>query len=419
MQRRQFLKNTSLLGMAPVIPSRALPNNSNADTWLPAEDGTRKYWIDFMVKLADPPLTALAADRLREKMPVETKDPNEVKQRAGYTHLEAFGRLLCGMAPWLRPEGVSEQEKPLQQKYFRLALQGLEHAVNPTAHDYMNWGEEGGQPLVDASFLALALIRCPALWQQLNPDSQRQLITALKKTRRIKPGPSNWLLFSAMIETFFMTVDEEYDSLRLDYAIRQHEQWYKGDGMYGDGAEFHWDYYNSFVIQPYLHDILEIVAVKEPSFVAFTKPVLARNARYAVIQERLIAPDGSYPPIGRSITYRTGAFHHLANMAWKKALPAQLSPAQVRCALTAVMKKVLSAKDMFSKEGWLKIGLFGHQPSLGENYISTGSLYLCSAVLLPLGLPASDPFWKDADEDWTAKKIWMGVDMPADHAAGV
>lgn len=32
-------------------------------------------------------------------------------------------------------------------------------------------------------------------------------------------------------------------------------------------------------------------------------------------------------------------------------------------------------------------------PHLGESYISTGSLYLASTVLLPLGLPPADPFW--------------------------
>lgn len=415
MQRRHFLKSTGILGVMPVLNANA---TAVADTWSPLEDNTRKYWIDYMVKLADPVLTALAADQLKQKMPVETKNPDQVKQRASFTHLEAFGRLLSGMAPWLQLEELDAAEKALQQKYLQLALKGMEHAVNPASHDYMNWGEEGGQPLVDASFLAFALLRCPKLWQQLNSTTQQQLIAAFRKTRRIKPGPNNWLLFSAMIETFFMTINEEYDILRLDYAIRQHEQWYKGDGMYGDGAEFHWDYYNSFVIQPYLHDILEVLAVKDKSFEPFRKSVLARNARYAVIQERLIGTDGSYPPIGRSITYRTGAFHHLANMAWKKALPEQLSPAQVRCALTAVTRKVLSAKDMFNKDGWLQVGLYGHQPSLGENYISTGSLYLSSVILLPLGLPASDQFWKNADEEWTAKKIWKGVDMPADHAGG-
>jgi len=250
----------------------------------------------------------------------------------------------------------------------------------------------------------------------LDTKVQRNVIACLLKTRKIKPPENNWLLFAAMIEAFFISINEPFEMTRIDYAIKQHQLWYKGDGMYGDGAEFHWDYYNSFVIHPYLYDILKIVAANDNSFEPIRKQVLGRNLRYAEIQERLIAADGSYPVIGRSITYRTGAFHHLANMACQQQLPKELHPAQVRCALSAVIKKITDCKDMFEDDGWLRIGLYGHQPSLAETYISTGSLYLCSAILLPLGLPGSDPFWSNADEDWTAKKLAKGDNLLADHA---
>ena len=41
-------------------------------------------------------------------------------------------------------------------------------------------------------------------------------------------------------------------------------------------------------------------------------------------------------------------------------------------------------------EGWLRVGLGGHQPGIAEAYISTGSLYLCTAAFLPLGLSARE-----------------------------
>ncbi|MCB0106668.1 MAG: DUF2264 domain-containing protein, partial [Caldilineaceae bacterium] len=61
-------------------------------------------------------------------------------------------------------------------------------------------------------------------------------------------------------------------------------------------------------------------------------------------------------------------------------------------------------------------GFCGHQPDIGERYISTGSLYLCVAGLLPLGLPPTDEFWAGEAAPWTAQKIWSGVDVPCDHA---
>src|SRR3954447_1847804 len=144
--------------------------------------------------------------------------------------------------------------------------------------------------------------------------------------------------------------------------------------------------------------------------------ISARATRYAVIQERNIAPDGSFPALGRSITYRCGAFHALADAALRHLLPATLPPEQVRCALGAVISRTLGAAGAFDDSGWLLIGLAGHQPSLGETYISTGSLYLSLAAFLPLGLPAQDRFWSAPAAPWTSVKVWSGVDIPADHA---
>jgi hypothetical protein len=139
-------------------------------------------------------------------------------------------------------------------------------------------------------------------------------------------------------------------------------------------------------------------------------------ARYAEIQERSINTDGSFPVYGRSIVYRGGAFHHLANMALQRQLPTSLSPEQIRCALTAVIQKTLDASNTFTEKGWLNIGLYGLQPNLADFYINTGSLYLCSTIFLPLGLPSDDPFWTNNNADWTSKKIWEGKDTKGDHS---
>jgi hypothetical protein len=69
--------------------------------------------------------------------------------------------------------------------------------------DYMLWS--GYQPLVDASFFALALIRSPWLWENL-----------------------------------------------IEYGIREFSQhWYVGDGMFLDGMHITLDYYNSFAVKRY------------------------------------------------------------------------------------------------------------------------------------------------------------------------
>jgi hypothetical protein len=69
--------------------------------------------------------------------------------------------------------------------------------------------------------------------------------------------------------------------------------------------------------------------------------------------------------VGRSITYRTGAFHLLAQIALRRELPPPLAPGGVRSALTAVMRRSLEAPGTFDGEGWLTVGFCGHQPHLG------------------------------------------------------
>ncbi len=165
-----------------------------------------------------------------------------------------------------------------------------------------------------------------------------------------------------------------------------------------------------------VQDNLVAVVGGDEEWRAFAAEQARRATRYAAVQERLIAPDGSYPVTGRSITYRAGAFQTLAAVALGETLPKELPPAQVRCALTAVLRRTLEPSGTFDEKGGLRIGLAGHQPHLGETYISTGSLYLCSGALLPLGLAADDPFWSGEAVPWSAQKAWSGVDLPADHA---
>ena len=396
------------------IVSLLLPVCLRAQTQKTTLNGSlhRDYFVQSLVRIADPVLTALGRNELKKKMPVEAK----TNDRQNYTYLEAFGRLLAGIAPWLELGPDSSAEGKLRKKYIDLSVSCIRNATDPAAPDYMNF-YKGGQALVDAAFLSQALLRAPnQLWGRLDAKTKKNVLDALKSSRVITPGHSNWLFFSAMVEAALLQFEGSCDKMRVDYAVSQHLQWYKGDGAYGDGATFHWDYYNSFVIQPMFLEVLQALITSGQNENRTWELELNRARRYAAVQERMISPEGTYPPIGRSLAYRFGAFQLLSKIALMRQLPADVLPQQVRCALYEVVKKQMEAPGTFDKDGWLTIGLVGHQPGVGENYISTGSLYLCSQVFLVLGLPATDAFWQNADADWTAKKAWKGEPIPIDHA---
>ena len=415
--RRSFLKS-ALLASAPLLASGAGAQAAEQDAAGALSTGKddRAQWLAIVQRVAEPVLEACSRQRLRATMPVECAKGEEAASRAS-THLQAVGRLLCGLAPWLEAhESGDAAEEKLRQRYREWARMAIQHGCDPRSPDFLNFGTNQ-QSLVDAAFLALAIVRAPEqLWKRLDAATKQNLISALMATRAVQPPFDNWLLFTAMIEACLCQCGEAWDTVRVDYALREHEQWYLGDGIYGDGPRFHWDYYNSYVIQPFLLHVLDAVQGASGRWNALRKPVEERSRRYAAIQERLIGPKGTFPPIGRSLTYRFGALHHLAEMAQRGNLPDGVRPGQVRAALTAVMRRMIDAPGTFDAQGWLTIGFAGHQPSLGERYISTGSLYLCACAWLPLGLSPGDAFWSEPAAPWTQRKIWSGADVAADHA---
>jgi hypothetical protein len=345
-------------------------------------------------------------------MPIEAANPAD---RAKYTHLEAFGRLFAGIGPWLAVERLGSAEAAQQRRIRQLALASLDAATDPTSPDFMNFNA-GGQPLVDAAFLSQGLMRANLL-PKLEGKVLANVRAALRSSRQIAmPTDNNWVMFAAMVEAALQLLGEPTMEERFEGGVRRMLSWYKGDGIYGDGEFFHFDYYNSFVIHPMLVDALAILQEKKADFASLYASELRRARRYAEIQEKLIAPDASFPVVGRSITYRFGAFHALAQAALLRNLPEPLEPGQVRSALTSVIRKIVEAPGTFDDRGWLTIGFYGHQPSLAERYISTGSLYLCAVVLLPLGLPPEDSFWSSPSRPWTSQRIWSGASVSADHA---
>jgi len=374
----------------------------------------REYWCNLLYKMTSPVIENLAAGTLKKNMPLE-QAPGYGLNAEKVTYLEVVGRTIAGVAPWLALPDDETREGVLRKKLRTSLLTGLKNAVDPGNADYVNFRTEH-QPIVDAAFLAQAFLRAPqALWEPLDTLTKKRFIEEFKSLRNRKAAYNNWLLFSGITEGFLMKIGEQYDPVRIDYALRKMTEWYEADGWYSDGAKLSIDYYNSFVIHPMLVDLLKVTVEKKFSQQADYDIALKRMVRYSEFLERMIAPDGTYPLFGRSITYRTGAFQALAQVALLEKLPEYIAPAQVRCGLTAVMHRMYDSCNNFDTNGWLVLGLCGHQPTAADTYTSTGSLYLATLGFLTLGLPPENKFWADPPADWTAKKAWSGQPFKKDY----
>lgn len=378
----------------------------------------RAYWCELAYKMAAPVLSNMAKGELQKNMIVELS-PNWDGRNIKVTYMEAFGRLMAGIAPWLTLPDDETEEGKIRKQLREWALKSYANAVDPQSPDYLLWRAEG-QPLVDAAYIAESFLRAfDQLWMPLDEQTKQRYIEELTLIRRVDPPYTNWLLFSSTIESFLAKAGAKYDAYRVNSAIRKVEEWYTGDGWYADGPSFAFDYYSSYVFHPmYLETLQAMKDAKAYTRIHYSKyydRALKRAQKYSLILERLISPEGTFPVFGRSIPYRMAAMQPLALMAWYQELPAGVSNAQVRCALTAVMKRMFQSGNNFNEGGFLTIGFSGRQPNIADWYTNNGSLYMTSLAFLPLGLPASHPFWTDAPQDWTSKRAWSEQPFPKDH----
>ncbi len=93
-------------------------------------------------------LVSLSRGELKKNMPVECK-PGRENDRRKVTYLEAFGRLMAGIAPWLELGADNSVEGKLRKEYIELSQQCMKMAVDPNSPDFMNFDTED-QPVVDA-----------------------------------------------------------------------------------------------------------------------------------------------------------------------------------------------------------------------------------------------------------------------------
>ena len=380
----------------------------------------REYWCQEAYKMAKLVLENMAKGELQKNMKTEFSPSFDNRNRK-VVYMETFGRLMAGIAPWLALPDDDTAEGKQRRQLREWALASYKNSVDPDSPDYLVWGASG-QNLVDAAYIAESFIRAyDALWIPLDQQTKDRYIKEFKKLRSIEPPYTNWFLFSSTIESFIAKAVglKEYDDFRVMMTIRKVEEWYVGDGWYADGPVFAFDYYSSYVFHAmYLETLQNMLDAKANTRLEYQKyydRALKRAQKFAIILERFISPEGTFPVIGRSTPYRLAALQPLALMAWYQKLPKDLSNGQVRAALTQVMHRMYDQQSQYNDAGYLTIGFCGHQPETADWYTNNGSLYMTSLAFMPLGLPADHPFWTCPSEPWTQVKAWGGQPFPKDH----
>src|SRR5919197_5592570 len=138
MDRRNFLRTATAGAYAaassvrPKADATTVSVPPNVDTTGVSAD--REYWISVMVRLADPVLTNLANGTLKQRMPLEQAAGAD---RRSVTHLEALGRLMAGIAPWIELPADATPEGRARARYAALAHRAIARAVDPSSPDLL------------------------------------------------------------------------------------------------------------------------------------------------------------------------------------------------------------------------------------------------------------------------------------------
>ncbi len=116
----------------------------------PTGSEDRMYWVQTLTRIADPVLVNLSQGTLKKNMPFESLSDEPLRRSVSY--LEAVGRTVCGIAPWLELGPDDTQEGKLRERYIQLVVKGLKQTVDPHSADYLMFDNRHSQPLVDAAF---------------------------------------------------------------------------------------------------------------------------------------------------------------------------------------------------------------------------------------------------------------------------
>jgi len=170
-----------------------------------------------------------------------------------------------------------------------------------------------------------------------------------------------------------------------------------------------------------LVEALDVVGDEAPEWKSLAVKAQTRLTRWAAIQERVITPDGTYPknhrPLDR-VSLRGVSSLPLAALRHTLAGRGRTG-AGARCPHLRDPPHARDERRVRSPGRGLQIGVSGHQPAIGETYISTGSLYLCSAASSRSALPASDAFWSGPAAPTTWPKGVVGRQPSTDHGSRV
>ncbi|HTB79578.1 MAG TPA: DUF2264 domain-containing protein [Opitutaceae bacterium] len=294
--------------------------------------------------------------------------------------LEAFARPLWGLAPFAAGGGIFHQ--------WNVIREVIECGVDPGHPKYWGLGSNKDHRFTDYPAIASLMAFAPTCtWKIFEPKTKDNIVSWLSHINTVELYNNNWLFFRVLTNLSLAKIGAPYDLRQINSDLTRLDEFYCGEGWYGDGNESQIDYYLPMT----MHYYSLIWAGLNASDSVWTPRFKERAQAFAPQFAAWFANDGSAIPFGRSLTYRfaQGAFWGALAFANVEALPWGVIKDLYLKHLRWWLRQ-----PIFTETGILSVGYGYPNLSMAEDYNGPGSPYWAFKIFLPLALPSSHPFWQ-------------------------
>lgn len=300
---------------------------------------------------------------------------------------EGVIRPLWGLVP-LAMGGGSAEHWPLLRRV-------LAEGVDPDHPNY--WGpiHDHSQRAVEMAAVGMMLMLLPEEgWHPFEPREQANLVAWIDAIQRVELVDNNWLFFAILVQAGLRRIgraDLVDEALHERYLARI-EDWYLGDGWYGDGPELPIDHYNGFAMHFYALLYAQHAEGADPKR---CRRFRQRAGLFVVQFAQWFAETGETVMVGRSLIYRfaTAAF-------WGIAATAEQDTLSIGAIKGIWARQIRSWRDLpiFTADGLLTRGYAYPNLVMAEEYNSPTSPYWAMKAFFPLALHEDSPFWQAEEE---------------------
>ena len=302
--------------------------------------------------------------------------------------LEGVARPLWGLIPLTVGSGDD-------RGWWSLMRRVISEGTDPDHPDY--WGPTGShsQHSVEMAAFGVLLMTVPeTAWVPFSEREKDNLLRWLEDIQHVTLVDNNWLFFAVLVQEGLRKIgradliDEE---LQAQY-IQRINDWYLGDGWYGDGPTLPVDHYGAFAIHFYA--LLYVHFAKDPK-PALVKAFRERASAFLVPFSYWFAETGEGLMVGRSLTYRfaMAAFWGMAAVCELEGM----RPGQIK-GIWARQIRSWRDKPFFTADGLMTRGYYYPNFIMCEDYNSPTSPYWAMKAFMPLALSEDSAFWQAEEE---------------------